>query len=150
MSKNIGYYFPNMTSLDSYILALGYTRDRRALPPILQKLKLLGASKDVMWSHLESIALALERIGEHAAAEPLAGKLRMIGGASDATTSPGEAWRTLRTRQGRRQLVLARVLYRCGDWEGLGRHVLEVYANGVRGHFARHARAVLGSGASDS
>ena len=147
--ESIGYYFPYMTWLDSYILALGCTRDPRALPPILEKLKLVGASKNPRWSHVESITLALERIGDHSAAKPLAKQLRMMGGAKDATTSPGEAWRTLRTRRGRRQLVLARALYRCGDWQGLGRHVLEVYANDVRGQFARHARTVLASRALD-
>jgi hypothetical protein len=45
--------------------------------------------------------------------------------------------------EGLRELYLARALFRCGDHEGLGRKVLEEYAKGLRGHFARHAAAVL-------
>jgi hypothetical protein len=42
-----------------------------------------------------------------------------------------------------RELILARVLYKCGDHQGLGRAILELYANDLRGPYARHARAVL-------
>ncbi|MFO7898034.1 MAG: hypothetical protein R6V58_03115, partial [Planctomycetota bacterium] len=50
-----------------------------------------------------------------------------------------------------RELVLARALYRCGDHEGLGEKILRTYTRDLRGHFARHATAVLKSnaGASD-
>lgn len=42
-----------------------------------------------------------------------------------------------------RELQLARALYLCGDHNGLGRQILEEYNEDLRGHFARHARAVL-------
>jgi hypothetical protein len=42
-----------------------------------------------------------------------------------------------------RELVLARALYRCGDCDGLGEEILRNYARDMRGHFVRHARAVL-------
>jgi hypothetical protein len=42
-----------------------------------------------------------------------------------------------------REIVLARALYRCGDHEGLGRRILEQYTQDLRGHLARHAKAVL-------
>ena len=47
---------------------------------------------------------------------------------------------------GIRELVLARALYRCGDKDGIGKEILEEYAKDLRGHFARHAHAVLEKG----
>ena len=42
-----------------------------------------------------------------------------------------------------RELMLARALYRCGDYQGLGRKILEQYAQDLHGHYTRHALAVL-------
>jgi tRNA G37 N-methylase TrmD len=42
-----------------------------------------------------------------------------------------------------RELILARALFRCGDYEGLGKRILRTYAQDLRGHYARHANAVL-------
>lgn len=45
-----------------------------------------------------------------------------------------------------RELALARVLYRCGDFEGVGEEVLKQYALDLRGVYALHATAVLKGG----
>ena len=45
-----------------------------------------------------------------------------------------------------REIALARALYRCGDWEGLGEQVLKQYARDLRGVYALHANAVLKQG----
>lgn len=42
-----------------------------------------------------------------------------------------------------KELYLARALYLLGDKDGLGESVLRAYAKDLRGHFARHAAAVL-------
>jgi len=42
-----------------------------------------------------------------------------------------------------KELVLARGLYLCGDHQGLGGEILARYARDLRGHYARHAQAVL-------
>ena len=42
-----------------------------------------------------------------------------------------------------REIVLARVLYRCGDYHGLGEQILRGYVNDIRGLFSPHAQAVL-------
>ncbi|UCE47240.1 MAG: hypothetical protein JSW47_16750, partial [Phycisphaerales bacterium] len=42
-----------------------------------------------------------------------------------------------------RELILARALYRCGDYEGLGQRILKEYSRDLRAHYARHAGAVL-------
>ena len=44
------------------------------------------------------------------------------------------------------ELILARALYRCGDYEGLGEKILNEYINDYRGHYSRHAFAVLNKG----
>ena len=49
-------------------------------------------------------------------------------------------------RESLRELMLARALYRCGDYNGLGRKILETYTHDLRGHLARHAQAVLDEG----
>ena len=41
------------------------------------------------------------------------------------------------------ELHLAVGLWRCGDHDGLGGAALKAYADDLRGHYARHARAVL-------
>ena len=46
-----------------------------------------------------------------------------------------------------REIVLARALYRCGDFQGIGERTLRQYLADVRGLFARHAAAVLKEGA---
>ncbi|MCK4581030.1 MAG: hypothetical protein KAU10_06735 [Dehalococcoidia bacterium] len=45
-----------------------------------------------------------------------------------------------------REIVLARALYRCGDWQGLGEENLKEYRQDIRGLFARYASAVLSGG----
>jgi flavin-dependent dehydrogenase len=140
----IGYYFPCLTWLDSYIMGLGYTKDCRAVEPILNKLKLLIATDNKQVSHFHSIALALEAIADSRAAEALAECLQKVGMDKDAVTSLSEVFDKLRAENGSLALVLARALFHCGDYNGLGRRVLETYANDVRAPFAQHARAVLG------
>ena len=46
-------------------------------------------------------------------------------------------------RESLRELMLARALYRCGDRDGLGEKILRDYIQDLRGHLARHAKAVL-------
>ncbi|MBN2450303.1 MAG: FAD-dependent oxidoreductase [Lentisphaeria bacterium] len=142
-AENIGDYFPCITWLDSYLIALGRTRDRRALPIMLEKLDGLGQGNGERFSHYRAVCEALEQLGDPAAAEPL-GRLLVRCGRAEATVTPEQPERLpSRNRNGVRNLILARVLYRCGDWEGEGRKVLEAYARDVRGVYARHAAAVL-------
>jgi hypothetical protein len=133
------------TPVDSLILALGGTGDRRALPALLNKLETLD--RTVTLSHHRSLALALEQIGDSNAAEPLAGLLNKPGMRGHAMTGlepladkPSEKRRRLGAL---REIVLARALYRCGDWRGLGEEILNEYRQDIRGLFARHAVAVL-------
>lgn len=142
----IDTYFPWVTWLDSYIIALGRTRDAPALEPLLEKLTLLGTGKGSRVSHYRALALAFEALGDPAAAKPLGEAMKKLGIKGMAVTETEGLTAGERNKSGQRDLTLARVLYRLGDHEGIGKAILEQYARDVRGHYARHARAVLKEG----
>jgi flavin-dependent dehydrogenase len=150
--RGMGQFGNALSPLDTLIVALGRTGDKRALPTILKKTAQLDA--DQPFSHHRAAALALELIGDASAAEPLAGVLAKpgmsghvhttveIAKAVDKAATGGTNTETSR-RLSLRELLLARALYRCGDHEELGKKTLEAYANDLRGHLSRHAKAVL-------
>ncbi|MFV1994717.1 MAG: hypothetical protein ACC661_04720, partial [Verrucomicrobiales bacterium] len=47
-----------------------------------------------------------------------------------------------------RELILARALYRCGDFKGTAEGILKAYAADFRGHYATHAKSILGEKSS--
>ena len=57
--------------------------------------------------------------------------------------SPGGKNAVKTRRDSIREMATARALYRCGDYGDLGRKTLERYVEDLRGHIARHAKAVL-------
>ncbi len=133
------------TPVDSLILALGYSHDPRTIDPILRKLDKLDAG--VTLSHHRAVALALESLANSRAAEPIVALLAKPG-------MRGHAMRTIeplydrpverRRREGAlREIVLARALYRCGDFAGIGQAILQEYADDRRSVLARHARMIL-------
>jgi hypothetical protein len=145
----MGQYGPSISPLDSLIIALGRTRQDTALEPILALVRQLGPQHAL--SHHRAVAEALETLGNPAAAEPLARLLQKPGMTGHAFTDVQTAMRDIpssptdnTTREySLRELMLARALYRCGDYEGVGRKILEQYARDLRGHYARHAMAIL-------
>ena len=60
-----------------------------------------------------------------------------LGGVNDDPVDTLERNRELK------ELLVARGLYACGDFEGRARGVLERYKKDLHGHYARHARAIL-------
>ena len=140
------------SSVDNTILALGHTRSSEAVPVLVEKLQTL--TPQTPFAHFRVVALALERIGDRRAAEPLADLLAEpeIGGYAQTSleharqlfdgerSSPASSTARFCSL---REVALARALVRCGDHEGLGEKPLTEYARDLRGHFARHARAVL-------
>jgi len=148
----MGQYGMSMSVVDSLIVALGRTGSRDGLEPILAKVRQLGPEHEL--SHHRAVAMALETLGDPAAAKPLAELLRKPGMAGhawttiDAATSeiPASPVDTSTRECSLRELILARALYRCGDWDGLGEKLLRQYAQDLRGHYARHALAILAQG----
>jgi hypothetical protein len=151
--KSSGESGANYSRVDMLILAVGRTRDRRAVGPILAKARQLDPANPL--SHFRAVAVALETVGDPAAAPTLAELLRKPGMTGHAVTTVSEARRKRGEEekgQGRtvrlvnpaiRELVLARALYRCGDERGLAREILQRYVEDLQGPLARHAHAVL-------
>ncbi|MBN2271187.1 MAG: FAD-dependent oxidoreductase [Sedimentisphaerales bacterium] len=145
----MGQFGMSLSYLDSLIVALGRTKSENALEPILEKVQALDSESE--FSHCRAVALALEAIGNPAAAKPLAESLQKPGIMGHAFTdidkarkeTPADASDTTTRNASLKELFLARALYRCGDYEGLGEKILKEYARDLRGHYARHAAAIL-------
>ncbi|HRR33376.1 MAG TPA: FAD-dependent oxidoreductase [Kiritimatiellia bacterium] len=138
-----------MSETDSLIVALGRTKDPRALAPLLAEVAKLDASS--AFGRIRAVTLALEALGDPAAARPLAALLAKPGIAGHAKInvtdiSPAGGYggvsgneRTLCLRE----LAVARALFRCGDCDGAAERVLREYAKDLRGVYALHATEVL-------
>jgi hypothetical protein len=134
-----------MSQLDNTLVALGRSGSPQALPAVLKKLAMLGSTN--AFSHYRAVCSALEWMGDPRAAKPLAELLQKPDMAGYAATSIDDRAESHSTRQqATRELIIARALYRCGDWEGLAEQTLQTYSHDLRGHFARHAKAVLEAG----
>ncbi len=145
----MGQFGGSLSRLDSLIIALARTGSPKALEVILDKARALDATSE--FSHHRAIAIAAETLGRPEAARGLVALLRK-------PEMSGHACRDIETARQRanlanpdldrdrsiRELLLARALYRCGDFEELGEGILHEYAHDLRGHLARHAQAVLG------
>ena len=150
--RGMGQFGAALSPLDVDIIALGLANDQQSVPVILEKVALLDARAD--FSHHRAVAHALERLGDPAAAPALAhllAKPGMTGHVHDTVVAAAahdaqEARNTNAVhtrRESLRELLLARALYLLGDHEAIGRATLEAYTTDLRGHLARHARAVL-------
>jgi hypothetical protein len=135
----------SVSHVDNTLIALGRTRRPEAVPAVLHKLALLRPQTG--FSHHRAVCLAAEWLGDPRAARPLAELLQQPGISGHAVTAIDQRESSARTRlTATRELLIARALYRCGDWEGRGERTLRHYAQDLRGHFARHAQAVLAAG----
>jgi hypothetical protein len=147
--RAMGQYGPSLSRVDSLIIALGRTRDPRGTAAILAKARELTPTS--AFSHHRAVALALESIGAREAAPVLAELLRTPGMTGHAMLSInggklGGVESDLTREQSLREIALARALYRCGDQDKAGEDILRQYTNDLRGHFVRHAAAVLAKG----
>jgi flavin-dependent dehydrogenase len=146
----MGQYGRSISDFDSLIIALGRTGDKRAVKVICDKLEQLDET-NADFSHCRAVAMALETIGSPAAAKPLASFLQKPGMMGHADTDikwmaknvPSSSTETETRNVSLRELVLARALYKCGDYEGLGAKILGEYKQDYRGYYSRHAAAIL-------
>ena len=139
--RGMGQFGQALSPLDRYIIALGMAGEKKAVPAIVEKVKLLTTASE--FSHHRACALALELIGEKSAARPLGELLAKPGMTGHAMLAPAAGQERSRPL---REIIVARALYRLGDWKHLGRKSLESFTRDVRGHFARHAHAILQAG----
>jgi flavin-dependent dehydrogenase len=144
------------SKVDRLVIALGLTRSPKALPALLDKLKMLKA--DSALSHVKAICIALRANRGVALARPLADLLDKPGmsGHSQAadyhrSSSPQTKPRTITQRATTggllnakfRELLIAGLLLDCGDLNGKARTILEAYKKDIQGHFASYARAAM-------
>ena len=145
--RGMGQYGRALSPLDSLILALARTHDPRVVPVIVEKAGLLTERSHL--SHCRAIGLAAAWLRDERLSAPIAkllGRPGMMGHAVQSVVAqgPDDASLLKDTRQeSLREIFLARGLYLCGDRDGLGERVLKAYRKDLRGHFARHAAAVL-------
>lgn len=160
--RNTGNTF---SDLDRLVIALGFSHAAEGSAALLCKLGQLRPDGEL--SHYKAISLALWDSRLAVAAEPLARLLKQPGfaghatvdliakaesGAAEPLVRPGDRLVTVdgegpanNTNLNRafKELIVAAMLYRCGDEGGLAEAILKQYANDVHGHFARYAQRVL-------
>jgi len=152
--RNFVYWSGGTTPMENLIIALGRTGDKRGIPVIIEKLQQLA--ENPVFSHCRAVSYALENYRDPTAAKPLAQLLSMPGISGHAFVTIEEALQRTPVNTGRkrgndnstrnnslRELILARALYRCGDYEGLAAKILTTYTKDLRGHYAAHAKAIL-------
>ncbi|AQQ72294.1 putative FAD-binding dehydrogenase [Limihaloglobus sulfuriphilus] len=137
-----------VSPLDGLIISAGYSGSKKAVPAILEKLSILKSVDG--FSHHRSVAIALERLGGTESAIMLAQHLNKPEMSGYHLTSLEKAIDDETVRYiGRyvgnafREIILARALYKCGDYESVGENILREYKKDIRGHFARHANELL-------
>lgn len=145
----MGQFGMCMSRLDALVMALGNAKDPASLAVILEKARLL--CPEDYFSHYRAISEAAEAIGSKEAVPTLAMLLTAPGvrchSLKDYVEARREAVPDMNDTSTRnialKELHLARALYLCGDKEGIGKAVLERYAKGLQGHYARYAYEVL-------
>ncbi len=145
----MGQFGFSLSRLDTMVIALGRCRREEALPGILAKAKML--TPDHHFSHYRAVSVALETMGDRQAAPVLFGLLNTPGVSGHHVTTKTDAVRNIvpshrdvsLRNNALKEIHLARALFRCGDHYGLGRQILENYANDLHGHYFRHAYGVL-------
>ncbi|AQQ69710.1 putative FAD-binding dehydrogenase [Limihaloglobus sulfuriphilus] len=139
-----------MSDMDRKIISLGVPGNNSVTGVIANKADQLDAESD--FSHIRAVALALEYIGDPAAAEALAGLLNRCRRQDNTVLTIQDAielnLQSLDSQFGDssnfdyysrilsdREIILAKALVACGDWQGLGQTVLQAYSNDLRGVF---------------
>ncbi len=146
-----GQYGRSLSSMDQWILALGWCRARNALPAILRKADRL--TPESAFSHFRAVAMALDRLRDPRAVPILAKILARPGIRGHAMTRWSQVRAAAvavpsftglrRRRDALRELYLAAALFHCGDSHNLGRTILEHYRRDYRAVFARYAARLL-------
>lgn len=149
----MGQFGMSMSELDGLIVTLGLSGSASAWRCLSDKFSTLPL--DAEFSHCRALAMASEslykRHPDACGREALAGLINRPGMTGHAqtriATMQESVTRNLVETSPRnlalREIHLARALFLCDDVEGKGRKILEAYSKDLRGHFARHAHAIL-------
>jgi len=143
--------------VDRLVIVLGLTQSVKARPALVKKLKLLDGRSPL--SHVKAVCMALRMVRSPSLAGPLAELLDKPGmaghaGRADYYRSQPEphssrpvptraTTKNTRLNAKFREVLLAALLFDCGDRNDEARAILEAYTRDVHGHFAAYARAAL-------
>jgi hypothetical protein len=147
--RGMGQFGKSLSYLDSLIIALGRTKKKEAIPSIIRMAKMLTPESE--FSHFHAVAIALETIGSAQSAETLYQLLVMPGLTGHAMPdietarrlTPASSVDNSTRNNSLRELILGRALFRVGDFNGMGKQILDTYSRDLRGHYYRHASGVL-------
>ena len=150
--------------VDRIVIALGFLNSTDVHAPLLEKLDQLTLNSPL--SHYKAVCLALRMNKDDSLAEPLARFLeeKKLKGHTQALGyyNTQKRKKTIYVRQGVnksggsmvnnkfKELLVAALLFECGDYQNQGREILEVYTKDVNGHFAEYAHRVLSNGSAIS
>ena len=143
------------SEMDRQVLALGYGGAPEGLATLAEKIRQLQPESEL--SHFIASAMALRHFAAPTdCAAPLAKLLDEPGFTGHAVQQPVDpqtgalAERDIGTSKpdtnlnaSFKELLVAAMLFECGDSAGRGRQILEQYSRGVSGHFTRYAQWVL-------
>ena len=141
----------SMSELDNYVVALGYCRKKEVLPEVSRLAGLLTTQSE--FSHFRAVAIAFEALQQTASAEDLYRLLQLEGMTGHHIVNQYDATQKITLNiidsvyvledmlrnKSLKELFIAKALYLCGDKENRGRDILENYAKGQEGHYARFA-----------
>ncbi|MGM9759355.1 MAG: FAD-dependent oxidoreductase [Parabacteroides sp.] len=147
----MGQFGECLSRLDALIMACGAAGDASTWGVVAEKAVLL--KPEDAFSHFRAVAQAAEKAGRGEAVPVLAALLRQPGVRYHAMESYAEARRqvvpgsddTSTRNRALKELFLVGALYRCGDSGRIGQEILEHYACGLQGHYARYACEILKS-----
>ena len=150
--RGMGQYGHCVSQMDSYIIALGRTRDPVGISPVLAKTAQLGS--DSAFSHIRAVSLSLEVLDVGSSITALATLLEDLDGFAMTNSLvtpliPGYANSAGDTERDKslKEISVARALFKLGDDTGLnGSRILSQYAHDPREIYASHARLVLEEG----
>jgi len=150
--------------VDRIVIALGFLNSADVHAPLLEKLDQLTLKSPL--SHYKAVCLALRMNKDKSLAEPLARfiKEKKLKGHTQPLSyyNTQEKEKNVYVRQGVnkeggsmvnnkfKELLVAALLFECGDYQDQGRDILEVYTKDVNGHFAEYAHRVLSHGTAMS
>jgi hypothetical protein len=148
----MGQFGFSLSRVDSVLVAAACTGDAAVLPAMMTKLNNLGNGRE--FSHYRALTMAFERLPSVEAAPIFAAFLddpetgtsafeRVADAVDRVNNDPVD---TSERNRELKELLLARGLYACGDYQNKARSILERYSNDLHGHYARHARAILQEG----
>ena len=150
-------YANTFGEVDRIVIALGFLQSPDVIEPLLEKLDQLTIDSPL--SHYKAVCLALRMNQNASMAKPIAAFLKKSGLKGhaqvldyyDGKLPEGGTYKrnTLDMKGGKRlnrkfkELLVAALLFECGDIQGQGRTILETYTKDVNGHFAEYAHYVL-------